>query len=414
MQVCTPDCIVVGVLDWLGSFGSAADVVVRDEAPAVSPAAQAVADLIARRIAAFTMAEARQLPAVIRALSLISSTAAQFAPLVYDGGTAAPLQPRVVAKPDPFGTRAEFVSMTILGLVEEGCAYWRHLDLDPETHKPRALMVLPHDEVDVRWDDKRMLRRYRWREMDLTGSITHITVNRRAGELHGRGPLREGLSALAVVAAAEDYARGFFASGGIPPTVIKALGNPPPTAAEAQAIKAAYMASRDVTAAPAVIGRDFDLLFPAANPQTGQMQESRAYGATIAGRLLGIPGPLLHIETSGASIVYQNAHAALEALIKATVLPVYLVPIEQAWSDLLPASGTVRFDLLDIQRADIAGRATTYKTLIDAGVLRAEEARAFEGWSPTETEAAHQFETPVRHWVVRGGSGGGQLLEIAE
>jgi len=157
---------------------------------------------------------------------------------------------------------------------------------------------------------------------------------------------------------------------------------------EAAALKAQWIASR-TGPEPAVFGKDIDPIFPSIDPQRAQMQEARAYGTTIAATVLGIPASLLHVQTTGATITYTNPAGAIEEMVKATLAPSYLAPTEAAWSDLVPSTQSVRFDLNDLQRADFAARAAIYTQLIPQGVMTAEEARAREGWAPLEPQAAH-------------------------
>jgi phage portal protein BeeE len=148
-----------------------------------------------------------------------------------------------------------------------------------------------------------------------------------------------------------------------------------------------------------VLGGGLDVTFPGVDPQRAQLQEARSFGATVAAILLGIPGAMLHVSTSGATITYTNPAGAVEEVTKATIAPRWLVPIERAWSRLLPSTQSVRFDLADMQRADIAGRFALYKSAIETvdprtgePLMTVAEARAYEGWGPTETEAGHQFD----------------------
>lgn len=351
---------------------------------------EALYDLIAERSATFSLNDARRLPAVVRAKSLLMATAASFQPLAYRDGAAMPVQPRIVARPDPFGRRWEHVSQTVDSLIEYGCAYWRLFDRD-DGDRPRSAFVLSHDEVDVRWDERRFQRRYMWRGQQLQSTdILHITIGRRPGELHGRGPLNEVLPYLGAIKAAEEYAQNWFSSGGVPPVVLKTVSGVL-TAIEAQNAKTQWAEGRATPAAPVVLGKDWDITFPPVNPQSGQMQESRSYGATVIATALGIPAALLHVQTSGATITYTNPAGALEELVKSTLAPQYLAPIEAAWSDLTPATQVVRFDLNDMHRADIAGRFALYEQAIAGGWMTIEEARAAEGWSDS-IDTAHAYD----------------------
>lgn len=363
-------------------------------AEALSAVTEALYELIAEREASFTMVEARRLDAVIRAKSLLTSIAASYLPLAYRDGRAMDEQPRIVAKPDPFSTRYDFVAATVDSLIDEGCAFWRLVHAPGE--RPTGAYVIPHDDVTVT-EGRGLVPHYAWRgtPLVLDVDIKHLTINRKPGELHGRGPLREGLNALATVKAAEDYARGWFNGGGIPPAVLRHLAGGL-TPAEAATAKSKWVESRATNAEPVVMGKDWEVQFPTTDPARSQMQEARSYGATVTARLLGIPAALLHVETSGATITYTNPAGALEELTKSTIVPVYLSPIEAHWSELVPGRTAVRFDLNDMQRADLNARADIYAKFVGMGAMDAAEVRAAEGWSTMTADTAHAFDpTPV-------------------
>ncbi len=63
----------------------------------------------------------------------------------------------------------------------------------------------------------------------------------------------------------------------------------------------------------------------------------------------------------------------------ATVIPLYLAPIEAAWSDLVPRTTTVRFDLAELNRLDVQARYDTYKIAVDLGVATADDIARREG-----------------------------------
>ncbi len=75
-----------------------------------------LSDIIERRRSGFGIEQARSIPAVNRALGLVSSHAASFLPLAYRDGQAMPSQPRIVTNPEAYGTRYAFVEQTVLSL----------------------------------------------------------------------------------------------------------------------------------------------------------------------------------------------------------------------------------------------------------------------------------------------------------
>ena len=337
----------------------------------------AIAAAITERRSSFTMADALALPPVGRAVDLIVSIASTFQPVEFLGGTATIDQPRFVRRPDPFSTKQDFVAQTVAELVHEGEFFW--LLGDRLEGYPTHAMVLDKDEVDVNWDQRKFQRLYNWRGRELVHgvSIYHGAINRRPKDLHGRSVLKSALPYLATLDAAERFASESFGSGGVPHTVLKVAQKM--TEQEAKTLKAIYTGSGK-SEPVRVASAGVDLVFPDTDPQKMQLNEARSHGATTVARLMGIPGPLLLAETSGASITYQNVDAVVNLLTKVTILPRYLSPIEAALSDLVPRTKTVRFSLQELVRADITARAGVYKELIEAGVLLPDEARALEGW----------------------------------
>ena len=120
---------------------------------------------------------------------------------------------------------------------------------------------------------------------------------------------------------------------------------------------------------PAVLsgGVSYDVI--AADPEKSQLAETRDQGIATVARLLGIPAPLLLVNMTGSSITYANVSQLYGELVRSTVQPMYLTPIETAWSDLLNRNESVRFDLGDLYRIDIAGRVDVYEKLVALGVV---------------------------------------------
>lgn len=363
----------------------------------------------------FTLADALAMPAVIRAVQLTCSLIAQFTPVAYRDGVPLPDQPRLLTA-TPYSTVYEFLYQTVWSLIAEpgthgkgGDAYWWITSRD-EDGLAREMIVLPPGEVRIERDRDRYHPVYTWRGTELDRDLVHLRIGRPPGDLHGRSPLITGLPALAPVAAAEAYAFGFFSTSGIPSVLIKAPGEG--SEDEAQRLKSQWMAAHaGPEATPAVMFKGLqgtvEVEYPSVDAQKAQLQESRAYGATIVARLLGIPAALLHVETSGATITYVNSGGAIDEFVRTTAQPVYLSPIESQYSLLVPRTQTVRFNTAELFRIDLAGRINAYAAAIGAGILTAPEARTFEGWpidtpidtppayTPTPAQPTPALEVPV-------------------
>ena len=386
----------MGLFDFLrgSSEAQAPDLLARSESSSGN-VDRILSDIVAQRRSGFGMAQARTIPAIARAYDIITSLAMSYQPLAYRGGVAMPSQPRIVTNPLAYGDRTEFIEQTLLSALDEGDWFWRLHGVQDDPS--RSVIVLPPTEVDVQWARRLYTRQYAWAGIPLAEGrdIIHGSVRRRAGDLRGVG-LRSFLDMLYPVWEAEQFAASFFTSGGIPEVVLKHASEL--SGDEAADLKRKWVESR-TGAEPAVLSGGLDATFPAVDPQRAQLQEARSFGSTVAAILLGIPGAMLHVSTSGATITYTNPAGAVEEVTKATIAPRWLVPVERAWSRLLPATQSVRFDLTDMQRADIAGRFSLYQQAIGTvdprtgePLMTVAEARAYEGWTATSTEAGHQFD----------------------
>jgi HK97 family phage portal protein len=352
--------------------------------------------IIQERRYGFGIEQARSIPAVARARDLLASTAASFLPLAYRDGQAMASQPRIVTNPEAFGTRYGFIEQTMYSLIDYGCAPWR---VYGRTEDPsRSAAVLPHAEMAVEWARRPFTRTFRWNGNILPDDqVIHIDIGRMAGEPHGHGPLSRSLDMLYPVWEAEQFAASFFTSGGIPEVVLKTAQEL--SHDEAEDLKRLWIGAVNTTIRVAASG--IEPQFPGVDPQRAQLQEARSFGATVAATIFGIPAALLHVQTSGATITYTNPAGAVEEMVKATIAPRYLAPIEAAWSQLLASTQSVRFDLADMQRADIAARFDLYQKALgnpNLGVMpwmTVNEIRANEGWGPLPegtSDIAHQFD----------------------
>lgn len=351
-----------------------------------------IATAVEARASAFGLADALELPSVVRGRQLLTSTAALMVPQLIRDQVAAADQPRIVRRPDPYTTRQAFIASSVAGLVDHGEVFWRIGERDQDGFA-RFAVVLHRDEVRVEWDARRWQRRYHWRDQELTHGVDvlHIALDMGPAELHGHGPLSpdRGLPSLQTVYQAELYASTFYGGGGVPNTVLVTAAKL--TGDEAEALGAQWAAARargQLTGRPAIASGGISPTFPGVDPERSQLQATRDFGNTVVARLLGIPAPLLHVATSGATITYQNAQGAVDELVKATIVPMYLSVIEAHWSDLVPRSSAVRFALGELVRADIVTRWNVYTQAIGAGAMSAAEARELEGWGQAVNAAA--------------------------
>jgi HK97 family phage portal protein len=358
----------VGILSWLlGDSDPVGEI-----ATTIAPPYPSVRAAIAAYVAARADGAPGTLPVVERGVELLASAVAQLVPVCYREGepVVGSDAPRIVTRPDPFTTRYAFLAQTVRSMVEEGDAYWYTWDHDPESGRPRAARVIPADEVDVAWDDLRFLPRYRWRGRDMVAGrdIVHIPLAPRAGSLRGVSPLTAGRRTLLAIEAAELYAAGYFSGSAVPSGVITVPGTL--TDDEAQLLLEGWIeAHGGPVPTPAILSGGAGYQETHGNPEESQLVETREHGVAMVARMLGIPAPLLLVSVGGSSITYANVSALYGELIRATVAPLYLAPIEAAWSDLVPRTSSVRFDLGELSRLDVRARLEAYSLARDLGIL---------------------------------------------
>jgi len=336
------------------------------------------------------------IPAVARARELIVSLSSMLEPVAWRNGYPLPSaeQPRVLVRPSPEITRGEYLAQLVGSLFDHGNAVlWQPISGRNAAGRPDVSIVLPFDDVSVQWaDESRLARTVDWQNRRLIPGrdCLLVAINRPAGELLGRSPLDLIAASLDRVLAAELYAGAWFENGAVPSVVLKFDGTLDDT--QSAAIKSKWIENhRD--GSPAVLPRGWDVGgVGGASAVDSQLLETRKWGALEVARGLGIfPPELLLAEVGGSSLTYQNIAEALMTFLRVTVQPLYLSPIEETLSDLLPGTQSARFSTAEVERLNTAARWTAYETGLRAGFLTTEQIDRWEGWlrdTPPDIPAA--------------------------
>jgi HK97 family phage portal protein len=325
------------------------------------------------------------IPAVARGRGLLISLIAQMEPVAWANGYPLTDQPRVLLRPAPGVTRHDYLTELGASLIDHGDAYlWQPRSGRNASGYPDVSIVLPADEVHVSWsDDSRLFRRYRWRDRELAAGgsspeLVHVSINRASGELTGHSPLDAIAASLDRIIAAELFAEDWFETGAVPSATLKYEGTL--SDAEADAAQARWVSKRREHL-PAILSRGWDLKESGSDPEKSQLLDTRRWGVLEVARGLGIvPAELLLAEVGGSSLTYQNSALMLDNLVRVTVQPTYLAPIEEALSDLLPGTQAARFDPAELFRLQTAERFGAYAVGLGAGFLQLEQIDRWEGW----------------------------------
>jgi HK97 family phage portal protein len=332
--------------------------------------------------------EALGVPAIFRAVSLISNTTGRLALDAFRNGSkmADADIPRIVKRPDPFRTPREFYRDTAYHIASRGESWWwiGARDIDDS---PLSLIVAPPWEVTVQPNDRDRLRpTIYWLDKEIPRrDMVHLTFLPDDTGYRGVGPLQMCGAAISVAVEAQEWAANFYAGGGYPSILVQS--NVEMTEAEATALKNQWMSGS--TNVPKIVSPSIaDVKELGANVESAQMLNARDYQNGDACRLYGIPGALMEYAHSGTSLTYQNVESVWREFQEGCLTPNYLEPIEQAMSDLLPRTTVARFNVEALLRADIKTRYDVYNLGIPLGVLNSEEARQKEGLAPGDVEFA--------------------------
>jgi HK97 family phage portal protein len=356
--------------------------------PGLTEQLLAVQGLTDRPWRAAGLREALGVPAIFGAVTLISNVVGSLTMRALRNEIEIPPddRPRVIVRPDPFTIPREFYRQTAYNMATRGEAWWWIAARDIDGNAISVLNVNPaevtvtRDERDLRypiieWAGRRM----------PNADMRQLVYQRDSGGLRGYGPLQICGAAISVAVEAQEWAANFYAGGGNPPTVIKSAVRL--TETEATALKTQWMAGDNNT--PKVVDDAIESVEALAHDTEGaQMMTARDYQNGDVARMFGMPASLLDYASSGSSLTYQNVGMRFDDFLRRCLRPNYLVPIEQTMSDLLPRATVARFDADVLVLADIKTRYDTYGVGIDKQIISAEEARAFEGLAPGDTDNA--------------------------
>jgi HK97 family phage portal protein len=356
--------------------------------PGLTEQLLAVQGLTDRPWRAAGLREALGVPAIFGAVTLISNVVGSLTMRALRNEIEIPPddRPRVIVRPDPFTIPREFYRQTAYNMATRGEAWWWIAARDIDGNAISVLNVNPaevtvtRDERDLRypiieWAGRRM----------PNADMRQLVYQRDSGGLRGYGPLQICGAAISVAVEAQEWAANFYAGGGNSAHRRQVRG--PPDEDEATALKTQWMAGDNNT--PKVVDDAIESVNALAQDTEGaQMMTARDYQNGDVARMFGMPASLLDYASSGSSLTYQNVGMRFDDFLRRCLRPNYLVPIEQTMSDLLPRATVARFDADVLVLADIKTRYDTYGVGIDKGIITTEEARAFEGLAPGDTDNA--------------------------
>jgi HK97 family phage portal protein len=280
------------------------------------------------------------------------------------------------------GTLASYIDAYISDI----CLYGNHLAIlgEPDsTGWPASILPTDVTKLSVARSEGsgQLLYHYAGTDEDavLTSSeVMHIALDRRSGELVGRGLIPTMAAALQATSAAEEYAGRYFDESAIPTGVIQD-GRPDLTQAHATELKSQWMHTVGGRArSPIVLPQTTTFTPLVSDAENAQLVQARQWNAQTVAMALGIPPFMLGIETQRHT--YTNAENEFGRFIRTTIMRL-LVPWEQMASlVLLPRGNTAVFDTRELLRPEMETRFAMAVQGFSAHLLTEQEARELMGF----------------------------------
>jgi HK97 family phage portal protein len=359
---------------------------------------------------------ARGVPALTAGMRLISGVAMQL-PLRQKRGDEVLDPPATIISnptPGPNRTAADFIDEYVSDVLLYGnyAALIGPLD---STGWPVSIIPLDVTTVSVARDPATWQPVYALEGLEgyvPADRIFHVAIDKRSGELTGRGVLPTMTGAIAASLAADAYAGQYFTSSAVPSGVITDT-RPNLTQEQATELKQKWMAATAGTRVPVVIPPSTTFQPLATDADKAQLVQARQWDATMVAMILGVPPFLLGIETQRHT--YTNAESEFGRFVTTTMMRL-LVPLEsQLTSQCLPRGNKAEFWTGALLRADTTTRANAAVSLYNSEIITLEEARTLAGFpaagGPAESTPKPAPAVPASSSTApatgSGGDGGG-------
>lgn len=317
--------------------------------------------------------QAMSIPAVSACRDLIVGTVIQLGLFRYRAGERLDAD-YLLSKPDPSTTLVATLGGTVDDLLFRARAYWRVLERDSEGFVRRARWT-PVDDVTPLTSSLggtyEILRGY---DVAGIGEVPVSDLIRFDSPIPG--VLDTGARTLAAALELEQAARR-LAAVELPSGVLTNTGaelGPEDLKKAAQA----FSEMRRELGVAALQGYTYERAD--LNSADLQLIEARGNVATEVARLFNMPVTMISASPSGTSsaMLYSNLSQHLTFMVATSVTP-HLRTIEETLTDVIPRGQTVAFDVQSFLRSDPQAAADYAISLLGAGIVSRDEARALLG-----------------------------------
>jgi HK97 family phage portal protein len=303
------------------------------------------------------------------------------------GNLEIPASP-LVASPDPFSSRNDFISESIADLAINGNFFWQKILV---SGRVEALRLLPASLVTVRATSNdpaspRPVYDYNGHTYPAK-EIIHQKFLNVPGRLRGLGPIQSAREEIVGMRQAASYRSNWFNDGSNASGTL--VTDQPLTDDVAAQIKERFETGEAGHVKVLGSGVKFNRL--ALSPADAQFLETSQFDTTQIARLMGVPASLLLAAVQGSSLTYSNIEQEWVQFADYT-LAAYTLPLEDSFTSLVAHNNTVRFDWDATRRSNTKERYESYAIGIQAGFLTIDDVRKDLGKPELEPDTISQKE----------------------
>jgi HK97 family phage portal protein len=326
------------------------------------------------------------IPAAWRAINLIAGFVAQMG-LVEMNGTPPTVTDddnQLLDNPWPMIGYYNWMFGCCANIVLRGNFYAVKADRDPSTGLPRQYIPLSHDDVTVTFEDgfleytvNGLDRRLQWDEM------FHVRGFMLPGMLTGIGVVEAHRSGLTSMRQLMDYGTGAYASGAVPPVVMR-VDKPELTEQEAEYLQRRWVQRHGAQdRRPAVIPKIVELEKVGLSMQDAEYLQSRQFSIAEMAYMFNLdPNDLsAGFGANTGRMEYQNMESKTRDRMIYS-LQRWMSPIEQAFGNDMPGNSHARFNAAELFRADTKSRMEMYAIALDNNIYTLDEVRRMEYLEP--------------------------------
>lgn len=287
-------------------------------------------------------------------------------------------------RPNRYQTRYEFWEHQVANLVLHGNLYARKIVVGGQV---RSLLPMNPLQVETVLRNGEVVHNFSVDGAHVEYRSEDVWHARMNGDLIvGRSPLHFGRNMIGVAAAAEQAVSKIYANGGKPSGVLSAEKMLSPE--QRDLIRKNFgtlTTGTDERLLVLEMGMKFEPV--SMSPQDIELLASRKFQIDEIARWFGVPSILIN-QNEGSTTLGSSTSEIISTFYKLNLRP-YLEALENSivthlFTDEDRDSHEVEFDFEGLLRASLKERFESYRTGIASGVLKPNEARAFEWLPPVE------------------------------